>query len=116
MYDLYSEFDIAEHKKHYFNYLEVIIHPDGSIHYAIPSHQIYLIYYLADQYGETREEFEKRCPREFWADYLRWLVMESKCVSVWSIGYFGLDITDAQRKSLDLLVECGLMQDKIICP
>ena len=34
MYDLYSKFDIEQHKKHYINYLEVILFPDGHIEYA----------------------------------------------------------------------------------
>ena len=30
-YDIYCEFDIAEHKKKYTNYLEVLIEPSGKI-------------------------------------------------------------------------------------
>ncbi len=37
-YSVYSDFDVRKHKKHFTDYLEVIIHPDGSVHYAVPSH------------------------------------------------------------------------------
>lgn len=42
-YNLYCKFDIQKHKETYKNYLEVIIDEEGSIHYAVPSHQEFLI-------------------------------------------------------------------------
>lgn len=38
-YDLYHEFDPELHTKTYINYLEIVIHSDEYIEYAVPSHQ-----------------------------------------------------------------------------
>ena len=38
-YTLYCPFDIEKHKKTFINYLEVVILEDGTIEYAVPSHQ-----------------------------------------------------------------------------
>ena len=38
-YGLGSTFDIEQHKAKYKNYLEVIIDANGTIMYAVPSHQ-----------------------------------------------------------------------------
>lgn len=61
MYDVYSEFDIAEHQKHFINYLEVCIHPDNYVAYAVPSHQQYVVAYGAFERDITRKEFEDLC-------------------------------------------------------
>lgn len=37
-YSVYSSFDLQKHKQTYTNYLEVIITPDGTVEYAVPSH------------------------------------------------------------------------------
>ena len=38
-YSIYSPFDPDKHKETYKNYLEVLSLEDGSVVYAIPSHQ-----------------------------------------------------------------------------
>ena len=38
-YDIYRPFDAEKHKAKYSNYLEVLILEDGTVVYAIPSHQ-----------------------------------------------------------------------------
>ena len=42
MYNVHSEFDLKKHKEKFINYLEVVIEPNGKIHYAVPSHQLFL--------------------------------------------------------------------------
>ena len=69
-YDLHSDFDIQKHKENFINYLEVVIHPDGSVHYAVPSHQEYLIRYICEHRNITREELEAKCPREYYCDFM----------------------------------------------
>ena len=38
-YNLQSEFDAEKHKEKYVNYLEVVIDENGTVMYAVPSHQ-----------------------------------------------------------------------------
>ena len=38
-YDLYSKFDLEKHVRKYIHYTEVIIRPNGTVEYAVPSHQ-----------------------------------------------------------------------------
>ena len=35
---LHAPFDLEIHKKTFIDYLEVIIRPDGTVEYAVPSH------------------------------------------------------------------------------
>ena len=110
MYDVYSEFDIKKHMKYFVNYLEVVIHPDGSIHYAVPSHKIYLEMYCADKLGMTYTEFQAVCPPERYSDYLCWLTEQSNCVSVWSYGYGYHKMTLNQKIAVTQLIQLGLLK------
>lgn len=115
MYDCnYSEFDLSEHIKHYINYCEVCIHSDGSIHYAVPSHQQYLERYQQTKLGLTHEEFLNSVPQEYYFDYLYYLAYQTNCVIVWTQGYFGINMTEEQKDSLTQLVEAGLVRDTIL--
>ena len=114
MYDMHSKFDINLHQKHFVNYLEVVILPNGDIEYAVPSHQQFLIKYGAQIHNLSIEEFENLCPVEYYCNYLYWLSIQTHCVIVWSQGYFGIDITDKQRKVLDQFVDLKLMKDTIL--
>ena len=42
-YDIYCAFDLEKHKQTYVQYLEVVILEDGTVEYAVPSHQEKLI-------------------------------------------------------------------------
>lgn len=108
-YDVYSEFDIEKHAKTFVNYLEVIITPDGKVHYAVPSHQQYLINMLCKKYYCTNEQLQKLIPQEYYFDVLTWLLNETKCVSVWNTFYRGKP-NQAQQKTIDLLIEKQLLQ------
>lgn len=115
MYDLYSEFDLEEHKKNYTNYLEVIIEPNGHVCYAVPSHQIFLEKYGAKINNISREEFVEKCPKEYWCDYLTWLLKETKCVSVWSIGYMKpSNVTKEQENVLKHFIKEQIMKDNCL--
>lgn len=102
-YDLHSKFDIEQHKKHYVNYLEVIILRDGTIEYAIPSHQEYLIKLACSQKGISRDEFVKSCPSEYYGDFLKWLCIQTGAVSVWNDYVVYDKFTIAQMTALDAL-------------
>ncbi len=108
-YDLHSDFDIQKHKENFINYLEVVIHPDGSVHYAVPSHQEYLIRYICEHRNITREELEAKCPREYYCDFMTWLCGLSGCICVWSHLATGTQVTATQAKTLDQLRASGLL-------
>lgn len=109
LYDLYSEFDIEKHKSTYINYLEVIVTPDGVVHYAIPSHQEYLIQYGCKKYRLSRKEFENTCPRNYYCDYMKYLCTVTDCIAIWTYGIsYGPFITYNQLHTIELLKNADL--------
>lgn len=115
IYNVHSEFDLKKHKEKFINYLEVVIEPNGKIHYAVPSHQLFLEKYGAKINNISQEDFVESCPTEYWGDYLNWLINETNCVSVWSIGYMKPEtITEEQIKVLNTFIEEEIMKDRCI--
>lgn len=102
-YSVYSDFDVRKHKKHFTDYLEVIITPDGQVHYAIPNHVEFMIGYICRRDRITPRQLERRCPRVYHFDFLTWLCKESGCVSVWSNFIKAVAFTKAQIKVLNEL-------------
>lgn len=109
-YSTRSEFDIEKHKETFINYLKVVIHPDGSIHYAVPSHQEYMANYICKRDGITREELDGMVPYEYYTDFRYWLCMKSGCVEVWNNSVEFYKPTRAQIESLKRLEESGLFK------
>lgn len=107
-YDLNSKFDINQHKKHYVNYLEVLISPKGDVEYAVPSHQEKLIAICMDKLKVSRQGLSDLTPEEYYFDFLTWLCKISGYVSVWNdfICYF--EITNNQLSTLRQLKAEGL--------
>lgn len=114
-YGLHSVFDIAKHKETFIRYLEVIIHPDGSIHYAVPSHQEYLIRYICQRDGITREQLLDQTPPEYYMDFMKWLCIRSGCVSIWNAAMKCDRLTRAQKRTIERLKAEGLYEGKIKC-
>lgn len=115
-YGLYSDFDVEKHQNHFVNYLEVVIDLDGVVHYAIPSHQEYMIQTLMRMGNLTRQQVYDMCPEQYYADFMTWLSMETGYVVVWDCGYLGYTINSKQREVLDDFIERGLMEDnEMIC-
>lgn len=83
-YTLYSEFDLSKHKETFVNYLEVMILEDGTVVYAVPSHQEKAIEIACDKLGICRQELMDMCPREYYADFMTWLCMVGNVVAVWN--------------------------------
>ena len=108
VYDLYGEFDLEQHVAHYYHYLEVVILPDGTVEYAVPSHQEKLIQiYLNDHPEITRSQLYDMCPDSYTFDVISWLCSITGCVSVWT-NYITFDtMTLAQRDSLHKLESAG---------
>lgn len=110
MYGLHSKFDVQSHKQTFINYLEVCIDERGEIHYAIPSHQEWLINRACNNINVSREQLEDLCPKEYYGDFLSWLLQITGCVSVWNSFYMGKS-NEAQLNTLLILKEqelfCG---------
>jgi len=115
MYNLYCKFDLKKHMEKYINYLEVVVHKDGTVEYAVPSHQEKLVSIGMKKYNMNREDFVNMCPEEMWADYLTWLCNMTECVVVWSHGYYHgtSKISEEQHKVLKEFIRHGVMANKI---
>lgn len=83
-YSIYSPFDPDKHKDTYKNYLEVLLLEDGSVVYAIPSHQEKAMALACERLGVTRELICDMCPIQYYADFLNWLLSLTNSVSVWN--------------------------------
>lgn len=114
-YDVYSKFDIEQHKKTYPYYTEVIIHPDGEIEYAVPSHQEKLISICMRNLDITRDELNNMCPKEFYFNVNPWLCNISHRVAVWyDFAMFPSDgITIHQKEALQMLKANGCYIGKV---
>ena len=107
-YDVYSEFDIQKHKQRYVNYLEVMIDRDGKIMYAVPSHQEKAVQMACEVKGMSRTELERACPKDYYFDYLTWLLMQSGAMAVWNEFYQCYEPTKEQYASLRRLKMNGI--------
>lgn len=116
-YDLYHQpFSIEMHKSMPYHVdLEVMIAPDGTVEYAMPSHQEYLIHKAMNRLQCSRTELEDACPKEFYTNYLAWLIPQSGgYIPVWE-NYVLPDIaiTKAQLATLKHLKLNGLYKGKL---
>lgn len=82
-------FDLEIHKKTFVNYLEVILREDGTIEYAVPSHQEKLIAIALEKLKVSRQELYNLCPPDYFFDVILWLCKITGCVSVWETMYIG---------------------------
>lgn len=111
-YDLHCEFNIEKHKENYTNYLEVVIDRTGYVHYAVPSHQEFLINEACQLYHLTRDELNRLCPEQYYGDFMVWLCRLTGCVSVWNDFYLGRP-NDKQINTLYNLKENGLFLGRL---
>lgn len=112
-YGLHSGFDIEMHKATFTNYLEVIIAADGTVMYAVPSHQEKAIALAEKELGMSRKEISDMCPREFYFDYLRWLLSLTGAVAVWNDAVEAPALTRKQEAALRRLKMAGLYRGMI---
>ncbi len=112
-YGLDSAFDIEQHKAKFQNYLEVIIGADGTIMYAVPSHQEKATELAEKKLGKTKQEISDMCPKEYYFDYLRWLLLLTGAAAVWNNGVLAPAPTKAQVASLRKLKMAGLFHGAI---
>lgn len=112
-YNLYSEFDIEQHKKTFIHYLEVVIDENGRIMYAVPSHQEKLIALACEKLNVTREELNAMCPQEYYFDFMTWLCKMSGACAVWENQVMRDKFTAEQIKALKRLKDEGLYLGEI---
>ena len=112
-YDIYCPFDADEHKKKYVNYLEVLISKDGVIMYAVPSHQEKAIELACEELHVMREELNSMCPKEYYFDFLNWLLMISGAAAVWNEQCLAPCPTKKQVAALKMLKIKGLYKGTI---
>ncbi len=101
---LHQPFDIEVHKQTFHCYLEVIIDESGTVHYAVPSHQEWLIQKACKKQSITREQLYDICPPEYYFDVIGWLTQITGCIAVWDECYVGIP-NEAQLNTLDILKE-----------
>ena len=109
---LHGPFDIERHKKHFINYLEVVILEDGTVEYAVPSHQEKAIRVGMEKKGQDRETFYNSCPPEYYFDVMTWLSKETGIVFVWNESTSGKP-NEAQTNTLRELKDAGLYRGVI---
>ncbi|HOA80515.1 MAG TPA: hypothetical protein PKK61_05555 [Defluviitaleaceae bacterium] len=98
--------DFVKNHKH-INYCEAIIHKDGSVEYAEPSH----VEKLINVTGENRNVVYNKIPIYEFPIY--WLVEYTGCVSVWYEGHITpKDCTDKQIQSLNKLINNKIILNK----
>lgn len=106
---LHSSFDAEVHAKHFINYLEVIILPDGTVEYAVPSHEKKLM----DVANLTPKMLSKEQLSDIWCGgTIEWLCKYTGCISVWNDYYIG-HANNAQRRTLLHLKSMGLYTGKL---
>ena len=106
---LHKPFNVDVHKKTFINYLEVIIKPDGTIEYAVPSHMMK----LTEIYGKSSTEmFDDYYMTDMMIDPVTWICRQTGCISVWNDGYTGT-ANAAQKRALLMLKNNGVYGGRI---
>lgn len=101
---LHAPFDIRTHKETFINYLEIIIKPDGTPEYAVPSHMMK----LASVYGKCMDDvYEEYMQDQSGLDGIDWLCLKTDCISVWQDRIQGVP-NSAQKVTLQQLHDEGL--------
>jgi hypothetical protein len=104
---LFAPFDVETHKKTFINYLEVVILEDGTIEYAVPSHQKKATSIACKKLHVTEQELADMCPQEFYFDYNNWLCKMAGCVMVWNEFTMG-ERNEKQAAAIERLKKEGL--------
>ena len=107
-YSVHSPFDLEKHKETFTNYLEVLIDEEGTIMYAVPSHQQKGIALACARLGVSRETLEAMIPQQYWCNVLEWLCMAAKVVFVWNGSCVAVNPTTKQIGALRRLKMAGV--------
>lgn len=104
---LHKPFSIEKHKETFVNYLEVCIDPCGIVHYAVPSHQEWMIQEYMKMRSCSREDAYNEVSAEHICDFMEWLAKETMSVAVWNDYIIGKP-NRFQRMALSELQRNGL--------
>jgi len=108
---LHSPFSCATHKATFINYLELIMLPDGTPEYAVPSHMMK----LAAVYGKSMDDIYEEYVRDgMGLDCIDYLCEKTGCIAVWNDHIQGKP-NAAQQRTIRQLVAEGLYQG-LDCP
>lgn len=108
---LHSPFNVEVHKATFVNYLEIVILEDGTIEYAVPSHQEKMIKIACDKLDVCRQTLYEMCPREYYFDVITWLSQISGAIAAWDFKIEGTP-NEKQLETLDMLRKEGLYKGK----
>lgn len=110
---LHGPFEIEKHKQVFIDHLNVIIDKEGVVHYAVPSHQEWLINKAIDILGlSSREELYDECPDEYTMSPMKWLTEVTGCVSIWDDRFMGSPTTK-QVKTMRELKDASIYRGDI---
>lgn len=105
-----TKFDIDTHKKNFINYTEVIILQDGTVEYAVPSHQQKLIELAMKEFNMTKEELDKAIP--IYVSPTDWCIVKLGVISVWyEFIIRPEDITKEQTEMLEKFKTAGIIRN-----
>jgi len=111
---LQGPFNIELHKRTFIDYLEVMLDVDGVVHYAIPSHQEFLIKKAMERNHWTRTQLMNVCPREMHTRFLEWLIDQSGgYIPVWQNFVLDYPLNRKQIAALRRLKMANLFHGKI---
>ena len=106
--DRNTVFDYETHRKNFINYLEVIINKDGTIEYAVPSHQQKLLNLYCKNHNITMEELWNIIP--ITDNPESWIIFNEGVISVWYDFIIRPEyITEEQKNTLHKLKETGCL-------
>lgn len=101
-------FEFIKEVKLQYGFCEAIINKDGTVNFALPSHQDYLIYHS----GISRDLIFKLMPVT--ESPLHWLTSLTGMVAVWGFGALvPNDMTEAQGKSLKNLIDNRIIKNAV---
>ena len=111
-YDCHSKFDINKHKAKYIDYLEVVVLEDGTVEYAVPSHEQKLLNVAIKKLGKSKQEIIDACPEERYFDFVPWLCEITNSLSVWCWFHAGY-CNQAQYETMKKLKDYGIYYGNI---
>ena len=107
---LYRPFDLQMHADNFKNYCEVIICEDGSIEYAVPSHQERLIMHYANKHHISRNKVIELFYND--VDAIEKMMVDTKIVFVWYEHLCNFTKMNAEQlHALNLLIIYGCVSD-----
>lgn len=112
-YSVHSTFDIEKHRQTFIDYFEAVLMADGTVQYAVPSHQEKLIKIGSEQYGKSRDDFIEMCPPEAYCDYMEWLCDTTGCVAMWNRFVIGKP-NQFQIDKINELIDAGIVSSCVL--